>query len=288
MLKFLAKLVITLGALYFVLREVDTTRILDLYGNSRPGFLLSAAGLFVLSKVLSAYRLNHLLRSVGVALNDRTNLKLYWLGMYYNIFLPGGIGGDGYKAYLLKRHFRVSVKRIISALFVDRANGMFVLLLLSFAGFAILLDVAWVQFLLVMAMPLFYLAYYLVMKRWFHVFKGFIHRINIYSLFVQLFQIAMVLLILASWGVELHLLSYGVVFLVSSVVAVLPVTIGGAGARELTFLFFSQYLVFDLDTAIALSLMFYLVTLVVSFGGIAFALRPVDLGDPQLSREPAE
>jgi len=287
-LKFLAKLVITLGALYFVLREVDITRILDLYRNSRPGFLLSAAGLFVLSKVLSAYRLNHLFRSVGVALNDRTNLKLYWLGMYYNIFLPGGIGGDGYKAYLLKRHFRISVKRIVSAILVDRFSGMFVLLLLSFMGFAILLDGLWIQLMLILALPLAYLFYYLVMRRWFAVFKGFIHQINLYSLFVQLLQIAMVLLILTSWGIQFHLLAYGAVFLISSVVAILPVTIGGAGARELTFLFFSQYLIFDLNTAIALSLMFYLVTLLISFGGIAFALRPVKLGDKKLSPEAAE
>jgi uncharacterized membrane protein YbhN (UPF0104 family) len=218
-------------------------------------------------------------------MNARTNLKLYWLGMYYNLFLPGGIGGDGYKIYFLKKHYFKRVKNIVAAIFIDRANGIFVLLLISCLFFSIPIQVEWLESLLLLIIPIGYLIYYVLMHYWFSIFKKVMHRINLYSLAVQLFQIAMVILILHSWDVNNDLLIYLSVFLISSVIAILPITIGGAGARELTFLFFSGYFSFELNTAVALSLMFYLITLLVSFGGIFYSMKPIKLDHSQKEKQ---
>jgi uncharacterized membrane protein YbhN (UPF0104 family) len=246
-------------------------------------FLIPAVGLFVLSKVVSAWRLKLFFDTIGIRLTGYSNLRLYWLGMYYNIFLPGGIGGDGYKAYLLKKHFSFPVKRILSAIVLDRASGLLVVLLFSVLLFSLLIDPLWLKALFWSAIPLGYLVYWLVMMRWFAVFQPIVHRINLYSLVVQLSQVVMVWMILLSWGIQGHYTAYLAAFMISSVVAILPVTIGGAGAREMAFLFLSQYLVFDLNTAIALSLMFYLITLLVSFAGIVYSLRPLKLGGSEIT-----
>ncbi|MBS3770109.1 MAG: lysylphosphatidylglycerol synthase transmembrane domain-containing protein [Bacteroidales bacterium] len=274
-LKVLVKLIISLGALYFVLRQIELPQIINLYKRSDPVYLLLAIALFALSKIISAYRLNRLFSMTGIDLSQKKNLQLYWLGMYYNIFLPGGVGGDGYKTYLLNRQFKKPVKTILTAILVDRANGMFVLLILSCLFFSVTIEPKWLSITLAGMIPLGYLIYFLIMKRFFPVFKGFIHTINVYSLLVQVSQIVMIIMILHSWGIEDHLIIYTAIFLVSSVVAILPITIGGAGARELTFLFFSAYMTFDLNAAVALSLMFYLITLLVSLGGMIFSLKKV-------------
>lgn len=274
-MKFLVKLLISLTALYFVIQKVDTRQIAHLYRQSEISLFLPAIVFFVLSKMISAYRLNQLFQRTGVHLSEAVNLKLYWMGMYYNIFLPGGVGGDAYKIYLLKKHLFQRTRKLFSAILVDRANGLFVLLLMSSVLFAFVLDSTWFSVSLILLVPLSYLVYMAIMQKWFSDFQAFMHKINVYSLLVQFAQLLMVIFLLLSWDISNNYLIYLSVFLISSVIAILPVSIGGAGAREVTFLFFSKYLPFDLNTAIALSLMFYLITLLVSFGGIIYTIRPI-------------
>jgi hypothetical protein len=90
--------------------------------------------------------------------------------------------------------------------------------------------------------------------------------------------------VLSAWFLLLALgekedhLAYLVIFLVSSAVAVLPVSIGGVGVRELTFLYGSQLLNVDINFAVGISFLFYLITAGVSMGGIWYVFRPVKFG----------
>lgn len=58
--------------------------------------------MFNISKIISSIRLNRYFKDINLSLSQTYNLKLYYLGMFYNLFLPGGIGGDGYKIYIIK------------------------------------------------------------------------------------------------------------------------------------------------------------------------------------------
>ena len=62
-------------------------------------------------------------------------------------------------------------------------------------------------------------------------------------------------------------------FLLSSAVAVLPFTIGGVGARELVFIFGANYLLIDKNTAVAFSILFFVITAISSFTGILFETK---------------
>ena len=74
--------------------------------------------------------------------------------------------------------------------------------------------------------------------------------------------------ILRAIGIHNLYLEYMVLFLLSSIVAVLPFTIGGIGARELVFIFGANYLLIDKNTAVAFSLLFFILTALSSFIGI--------------------
>jgi len=71
-----------------------------------------------------------------------------------------------------------------------------------------------------------------------------------------------------------NIMSYMFIFLISSIVAVLPITIGGVGSREVTFMIGAQLLNLDINLSIALSFLFYIITAVVSFFGIYYILKP--------------
>ena len=53
----------------------------------------------------------------------------------------------------------------------------------------------------------------------------------------------------------------------------LPITIGGIGSREITFLFGAELMQLDIHQSIALSLLFYVITALVSLFGIYFSLN---------------
>ena len=68
-------------------------------------------------------------------------------------------------------------------------------------------------------------------------------------------------------GIFENHLAYLVLFLASSVVAIIPITIGGVGAREMTFLLATPYFSIDTNTAVIFSLIFFIITAISSFFG---------------------
>ena len=261
-------------AMYFVFTKIDYASVREVLDRSNLLLLITGVLFFFLSKVISAYRLNLFFRAEEIYIDQLTNMRLYLLGMFYNLFLPGGIGGDGYKVYYLRKTTNVPVKNCIRAMIFDRATGLFALVLLTliFAFFSSPQYIKPWQILLLMAAStaLLYLAVY----KWFKKYCSILNVTNLQSLGVQLSQVITALFILKAIGQDQQILLYISVFLISSVVAVIPFTIGGAGARELTFLFASEIFHLNVEASIALSLLFFIITVVVSLGGILYLIRP--------------
>jgi len=295
LLKTLLKFAVTGAALYFVIRKIEVSQVVALYKQADFLLLFLALIAFTLSKLVSAYRLNLYFRAIELDLKEKTNIQLYLLGMFYNLFLPGGIGGDGYKVYLLQKNYQSGTKKILGAVLVDRVSGMVALLVLALAGMSFLEPAGSSQFavrspqlslfnlqfsifnLAFLLIPLVFLAYYLFIK---YIYPYFL-KINLitfgYGFMVQLLQVFCAWLLVMALGEHDNHLAYLVIFLVSSVVAVLPISIGGVGVRELTFLYGSQLMNVDINVAVGISFLFYLITAVVSLGGVYFLFKPIKL-----------
>jgi uncharacterized membrane protein YbhN (UPF0104 family) len=100
-------------------------------------------------------------------------------------------------------------------------------------------------------------------------------RISLQALLVQLFQLLSALGLVLSLGQGAQWLPYALLFLVSSVAAMLPLTIGGTGARELTFLAGAPLLGVDAEQAVAIAFLFYLISTAVALTGMAFSFKPI-------------
>jgi uncharacterized protein (TIRG00374 family) len=122
--KLFIKLAVTAVCLWYVSKKIDWELTWRLLQQSNKWWLLAATVLFILSKVVSSFRLNIYFKAIDVRLSETGNLKLYWLGMFYNLFLPGGIGGDAYKVILLNRQRKGSVKLLSAAVLLDRVSGL--------------------------------------------------------------------------------------------------------------------------------------------------------------------
>ena len=276
-IKLAIKIIVSLAALYFVFTKIQWVDVLNIYSNSNLAYLIIALIIFVISKTIAAFRLNLFLRSISINISTGFNLKLYLLGMFYNLFLPGGIGGDGYKIYLLNKKFDTKLKKIFWALFIDRISGVIALsLIIIFLVYFIDLPVKFKEYAALL-IPVILAAFYFGLKFFFDYFTSIFTKINLLSLLVQLSQVAAVYFILKGIGCFDNTIGYVFIFLFSSIIATLPISIGGIGAREITFLYGAQYLGLDVNSSIALSLMFYFITAIVSLSGIYYSLKPGEL-----------
>jgi uncharacterized membrane protein YbhN (UPF0104 family) len=80
-------------------------------------------------------------------------------------------------------------------------------------------------------------------------------------------------MILQALNIEVSTLEYLFIFLISSIVSVLPLTIGGIGSRELVFLYGALWLGLEEDRSVGISMLFFLITAFVSLLGIWYHFR---------------
>lgn len=271
----LLKIAISLLLVYFVFTKVDFGEVWGILQKSHPGYIGLALLFFIVSKVVSAFRLNLYFHQLGVLLTQKSNLKLYLLGMFYNLFLPGGIGGDAYKGYLIRKNFEVRTKKVVSVLLLDRLSGLLLLFIYACLLAMGLKDrlLSDYRILFAVGIVLSVLVFWVLNTRFFgYVFPVFWKSFG-YSALVQGLQLVSLYCILCALSVENNILAYLFVFLISSIVSVVPLTIGGIGSREVTFYYGAIWLGLNQDTSIGISMTFFLITAFVSLLGIYFHFK---------------
>ena len=87
------KIGVTAILMYYVFQKIDLRDVKRLFISSNLFFLALAFGAFILSQLVSSWRLRGFLKAININVNFWYNFRLYMLGMFYNIY--GGIGGDG-------------------------------------------------------------------------------------------------------------------------------------------------------------------------------------------------
>jgi uncharacterized membrane protein YbhN (UPF0104 family) len=111
---------------------------------------------------------------------------------------------------------------------------------------------------------------YLIISRWMKDFVPSFFPALFLGLAVQGLQVLCVYLVMTALGIPIHTTEYIFIFLVSSVVSVLPLTIGGLGIREVVFLEGSSFFGLLQETSVVISLLFYLLTIVTSAAGLIY------------------
>ncbi len=277
-LKTLLKIILSVILILFVVSKIDTNRLIHIIKESNPYWLFVSFIIFNISKVLSSIRLNLYFKDLGINLSELRNLKLTYLGMFYNLFLPGGIGGDGYKIYLLKKRFGTKVISLVNATLLDRISGLAALLFLftvlfNFSSFSMLYEP--LKYLSLTGTILIYPVFIYLHKTIFKNFLTHIKKTTLLGFIVQSVQLISAFFIIKALPQNPPLIDFLTLFLVSSIVAILPLTIGGVGARELTFLYGLSMINQNATIGIAFSFIFFIITLSSSAIGIFFIHQPI-------------
>lgn len=270
----LLKLGVSAAAIWWVLSKISFKEVLGVFSSANIYFLFGSIVFLTVSFIFSAFRQNLSFRNTGANLSQPLNIKLFWLGMFYNLFLPGGIGGDGYKVYLVNKYRKNGLKKNIGTMLVNRisglvAVGMITVVLYYLSGLHLQYgNAAWV------GIPFVYGLYLFVLKFFFKSFLKIHAGLFWWSLALQMMQFASALFILFAFHQTTDLFDYLFLFFVSAIATALPITIGGIGAREMVFLVGAKTLGLNNELCIALSIMFFVMSAILSLGGLYWVFFP--------------
>jgi len=262
------KFIFSVAGVVFVLSKIDWQNTKESLKSADFVWLIFALFCFNFSQLLSAFRLKQFFDSLQVNLSPKNNIILYYKGMLYNLLLPGGIGGDAYKIYYIRKRNEVRTKRLIKAVFLDRLSGLIAMIILIFLFLYFTKLGSDLTLILVMGILLIYPSFFLFWNQLFKKFKRRFFQINLLALLVQLFQVIAVIFIMLGLEVKDNYLIYLIIFLVSSIATVIPITIGGLGIRELVFFYAASVFRFDQGLSVSISLLFFFITLLSSLAGI--------------------
>ncbi len=271
----LLKILFSILLIYFVFTKIQFQDVWNVLKKAKVLPLVGALLFFIMSKLLASLRLNLYFHQLSIKLTQKSNARLYLLGMFYNLFLPGGIGGDAYKGYAIKKQFEISTRRTVAVLLLDRLSGLLLLVVYAcILGLLMESDQLYpFKWLLGLCIVFSLLSFWFLNKKLFSYVYAVYWKSLGYSALVQLCQVICVIFIL--WSLETHhnYLAYIFIFLVSSVVAVLPLTIGGIGSREVVFYYGALWLGLEENTSVSISMLFFFITALVSFTGIYYHFR---------------
>ena len=269
---YILKIVVAGGILAFVYNKLDTSKLQSLAKEVSLSSLLCCTFSFVLSKYFGALRLAKFIKKAGYTISHWENIGLYLQGMFYNLFLPGGIGGDGYKMYYLKQKSDTALKDAFFVFFIDRISGMFSLCILAvLIAFFIDVDLIpnqklWLIGLLISGGLSGIVIIYFLKKSF---FKTFLKTFYL-SFLVQISQVIGIYFVLLNFDLVKNYFEYFFLFLVSSIVSIIPITPGGLGLRELTYHEGAKYFGTSENIGVMIGTVFFTITFIVSFAGIYY------------------
>jgi len=291
----LFKIAVSLVGVLIIVLTQDLGEALRLLSELNWLPFLAALLLFILGVPVRSYRWGTLVWSLGVKVGWWRLVGLYFVGSFFNMFLPTGVGGDAVKMYELSRDDH-KVAEAISSVLVDRFLGLFMLFAMALLALVlgqelvppeVRLVIALVFVLSVVAVALLFqrtwiesLAKGLGLDRLlgrFKILRELYQSLHVYSkaalLRASMASVAFNLMLIVGYyflgvavGIDLSLWHYFLFVPVISAVLLIP-SVGGFGIREgTTVLLFNQVGVGEAQ-ALALALAYDLTLLVVGFIG---------------------
>lgn len=121
-----------LWAVFWISREQRWANMTAVFRKMNMGIFALTLCIFVLCQVVMGLRWWLLLRTQSIFIRLWVAVKLYFLGWFYNNFMPSSVGGDLVRAWYITKHTQKRFEAVLSV-FADRAIGL--LSTLSIAAF---------------------------------------------------------------------------------------------------------------------------------------------------------
>lgn len=300
----LLKVLVSGGLIAYLLARIHIERFLQTFATAKFSYIFLAMIVYLFTQGLSALRWMALARPLGIKTPFKTILRYYLIGMFFNLFAPGTVGGDVSRVYYLMRDENEGAKggaittvHAAMSVLMDRAIGMVVLVWLGAAGLWLFPDypVPHAARVATFLLALGFVAAGLLspLLRWllpedghhlvvklrlaFHSYRTHWRALIVamlISLLVHLIQAWMHVVMASALGLDLPFSYAIIVYPLVGTFAAIPISLNGLGLREGGYIVMLEAIGISSEKAIAFSILLFLVVAFDSLiGGVIFLLQ---------------
>lgn len=299
------RIAISVVLLIFLLKQVDSHRLLGIIKNSDKHFLFTAFFVSLLPYLFCLFRWEMLLKTASIHLPLKRVIMSFAGGVFFSLFLPSTIGGDVVRSLDLATHTR-RPHEVIATVLLDRLSGYMGLVIV--AVLALFFGHRYIQdrdvffsvgiitaILVVILLVIFNRFLYLKINRLLHsptagkirqLIRGLHQEMHIFrhhkdmaidnlllSVTIQVAAPLIFYLIALAIGAKLSFLYFFIYVPIISAITLLPISIGGLGLRDATTVYFFAKAGMPKDLAFAMSLLnFFFIVVYAALGGLIYVL----------------
>ena len=125
------RLVVSFGILIYLIKILNWERLSYVFSHLRLEYVWLGPVLLILGLYCAAIRWSLLLRFFQVKLTKKKSFIYYLVGNFYNIILPGAIGGDLVRVGICAASKQKSIAVIATSALLERAFGLLLVFLLG-------------------------------------------------------------------------------------------------------------------------------------------------------------
>lgn len=303
---YIVRLIISGALIAFFLKGIDAQALSSVFGRISWGLIFMALGLIVCVRMVIYFRMKLLLEVWGDKIPYKELVKVGLMGDFGNVFMPGSLGSDLFRIYILQRYLR-DVTRAASAVIYERFIGLISL------AFIVFLSVIWAREILmeigiygllsslciVLAIILF--AFFIFPNTILAVFNSVfrmrnrigrkirliaetimhysLHKSLFISVFAiciatQIMRILVTFVVASAIGVSVDIQYFFLIVPIIIFVLMIPVSVGGLGVREGASVFLFSFVGVGQADAFMMALLTNLLIMFYSLpGGVLFIMR---------------
>ncbi|MCL4472800.1 MAG: flippase-like domain-containing protein [Actinobacteria bacterium] len=312
---------VSLGLLALLLVRTDLSQLGETLRGVSFSMLAVAFLIFLVCNLVNVYKWQLIIRKQGLQVSSIYLTKLYYMGLFFNNFLPTNIGGDVVKVWKLSK---VTGKGhdAVSSVVIDRAGSTLGILLLALVPTMFRLS----QLGTNVAIPIFAMFFIAVLliaflsseravralgrfrlfradpfglrnhlkSFYYSLYQFRDHKLTLalfmlWSLVYQALHILTVYFVALALDIEIPAYYYFLFVPVVMAVTMMPISLNGVGTREVTWVLLFRQVIEDPELArtlaISLSLLSFVVISMISLAGGVFYL--LDRSTPPLTEEEA-
>ncbi|MDZ4788938.1 MAG: lysylphosphatidylglycerol synthase transmembrane domain-containing protein [Blastochloris sp.] len=291
---FILRIAITALGVGYLFFFKDWTHIWTAVHQVKVGWLLLAFLAYGMTTSLGIARWHLLLVKGGADLGWLRTAQLTLIGLFANTFMPGAMGGDFIKAVLIAREKPQIKPTVVMSIVMERILGFVAMFMISTTLIMTRIGPLTEEFATRLAVILYFVVFTLTLGAlalgvWKHpsLWVPFWHKLPLrsaldeageayrffltnrgcfwgglgYSVAAHFFLLISCFCVALGLGLNLDFWDLSAVLPLVALVTLIVPSIGGLGIRELAFQHFLTYVSITKETSIALSLVFYAVTL---------------------------
>lgn len=133
--KTILKILVSILLIIFIIYNIGAEKIWHQFSQMNVYLLLLAIFMDIIGVIISAKKWQVLLQSKSIHIPFLQIWKHYYIGVFFNAFLPTTIGGDAIKAYNLSKELDKKVEAL-SSVIMERLTGL--IAIVTIGAFAIL------------------------------------------------------------------------------------------------------------------------------------------------------